>query len=81
MVIYNPKDPIIRNILDRLIHDRGTIVDSNKAQNFSKHAKIKYLRKKDKIYIAKDHRKNKSIILLDGITLRKDNGRYFFDGL
>jgi len=82
MVSYKPRNKIMTNILDRLINDNGAIkVNSHVANQFSKYREIRYLRKKDKIYIAKDHRKDTSIIFLDGVTLRKQNGRYFFDGL
>ena len=64
--------------MDRLINNPGIVVDSQKALQFSKHSKIKYLRKKDKIYIGKDHRKDKSIILLKGVTFKKKNNGYFF---
>ena len=77
---YKPRDPIIENILDRLIHDNGAIkVKSPIANQFSKYREIRHLRKKDKIYIAKDHRKNTSIIFLDGVNLRKKNNKYFFE--
>ena len=82
MVGYNRNNLFVKNILDRIIQGNGTIkIDSKKANQFSKVREIRYLRKKNKIIIAKDHRKDISIIHCDGISLRKQGQRYLFDGL
>ena len=82
MVGYNRNNLFVKNILDRIIQGNGTIkIDSKKANQFSKVREIRYLRKKDKIIIAKDHRKDISIIHCDGINLYKKDNKYFFDGL
>lgn len=79
-----PKDKEIENILERIMHDNGTTkVKTNIAQQFGRYDKIKFIRSKQfpTIYIAEDHKKNESIIKLEGLKLRKEKNKFFFDGL
>jgi len=76
-----PKDKKICNILDRMTQKSGITMDTKTAFSLGKHRQIRYLRKKNKIFIGTDRGKNKSIVLLNGVQIKKKGNKYFFDGL
>lgn len=81
MVYFFPPNQKIQNIMERLNRTTAIKTDSKLAHEFCQYKEIRYLRKKDKVFIGWDKRKNKSVILLDGIKIRKKGKKYFFDGL
>jgi len=78
---WMPKDKKLCNILDRMTKNPGITLDKQTARNFGKHRQIRHLRHKDKIYIGMDRGKNRSILLLNGVSVKKQGKKYFFDGL
>lgn len=78
MVYFPPKDEKIKNLIDRLTINHATITSSNLANQLSKYKEIRYLRKNDMIFIGKDHRKDKSIIFINGKLPVKKGNKYLF---
>ena len=79
MVKFLPKDDEIKKLLDRMTVNHATLTKSSLANQFSKYKEIRYLRKKDIIFIGKDHRKDKSIIFVNGKLPIKKSKNYFFE--
>ena len=57
-------DKRIKNLLDRMNQDNGIVIvtDGNLARLFGQQSKIRKLRKNGRIFIAKDHKKDVSLI-------------------
>jgi len=81
LVSFKPKNKEIYNIMERLTQNPAIKINSPLAKQLGRYDKIRYIRKKNHIYIGKDHTKNTSIIMLDGVSIRKKGNRFFFDGL
>ena len=57
-------DKEIRNLLKRLEHDGVAFVNNGQlVRNFSSTAKIRKLRETEQLYIAKDRRKNVTVVI------------------
>ena len=83
MVGYNRNNLFVKNILDRIIQGNGTIkIDSKKANQFSKVREIRYLRKKDYLYVGRDGKKGKTIIYFKpNLKIKKTGNKFRVDGL
>lgn len=67
------------NLMDRLIKDSATCVNTRIATDFCRIKSIKTLRKKNYLYVGNDRKKNKTIIYLTNNNVRKNGKKYFFD--
>jgi hypothetical protein len=76
---FVPPNNEVDKILERLQIKPSIKIEPKKAISFGRHKKIRELRKLDHIFIAHDTKKKKSIILLDGVKLRKEDNGYYFD--
>ena len=62
MIYFNPCNPEIEKIFNRLIQYPGVTIDRNIARNISRYKTIRLLREKNNIYIARDTNKNKTLL-------------------
>jgi len=79
MVYLYTKDPLIRNVINRLINDGVAKTSSKVAQQFSRYTPVRYMRQKDRLYIGKDHKKDISLIYIDGCNIKIKGNKYFFE--
>ena len=77
---FKPKNPTVFNLMERLTQKPAIHINSDLAKQLGRYEEIKFLRRKNLMYIGKDRLKNKSIIMVDGVRIVKQNGRFYFKG-
>lgn len=79
MIFFNPKNPEIEKIFNRLITYPGISIDRNLARDISRHKTIRRLREKNHMFIARDQNKNKTILFFPpNVKVEKQNNGFIF---
>ena len=73
-MVFNPKDPNIYHILERLEKDKATTINCHDAKQLLNYQQIRNMRKKDELFVGLDRRKNKSIIMITKPIKKKGRG-------
>jgi hypothetical protein len=77
--LFKPPNKTTEKILERLMLDKSVKIDTRVAVDFGRIKRIRELRELDKVFIAHDSKKRKSIIFFDGVKPRKEKNGFYFD--
>jgi len=73
-MVFCPRDPKMRSVLERLERERIAITSNEAAKQLARYKQIREMRELKQISIGNDRRNNESIIYVKKPIRRKGNG-------
>lgn len=73
-MVFYPKDPRIKSVMDRLTIERACETDYQIAKQLSKYKEIREIRRKEEMFIGMDRKMGKSVIFAKKPIKKKGNG-------